>query len=155
MKEISNKEYDSMVKKASPDSTIVKDCINAFIFGGILCTIGQVIMNVSMNYGFTKMQASTLTSILLILLSAVLTGVGVYDYIAKYAGAGTLVPITGFANSIVSPAMEFKSEGLVLGMAAKMFVLAGPVLVYGTTASIISGVIVYIIEMLGGTAFGG
>lgn len=155
-KELSAEEYKKLVSEKSVKSNILKDCIYAFLFGGLICLIGQCLLNFYMVWcGLTRELASTAVCISLIFLSAVLTGLGVYDNIAKLAGAGTLVPITGFANAVVSPAMEFKSEGMVLGMAAKMFILAGPVIVYGTAASVVSGIVVYIIKMLGGAVFGG
>ena len=116
----------------------------AFLVGGLLCVFGQAVINLALSFGLEKDMASACGSISLILLSAVLTGLNVYDNIAKHAGAGTLVPITGFANSMVSPAMEFKSEGYILGLGAKMFSIAGPVLVYGISASVIYGLILVI-----------
>lgn len=144
MKKKSVQEYDQMVQNASPHSPVLKDCLLAFLFGGTICTTGQVIANVFMRFGLTLKDARTCVSIVLILLSAVLTAVGVYDNIAKYGGAGTLVPITGFANSMVSPAMEFKSEGFVTGLGSKLFTVAGPVLVFGISASVIFGIYLYI-----------
>ena len=141
MKTKSAREYDAMVQKASPRSPVLKDCLFAFLFGGAICTLGQGLADLFMLLGFTLQDARTFVSISLIFLSAALTAFGVYDNIAKYAGAGTLVPITGFANSMVSPALEFKSEGLIMGMSAKMFTIAGPVLVFGISASVLYGVI--------------
>lgn len=138
---ISAKEYDTMVKKASPNSKILSDCACAFVAGGIICVIGQLISDGYKAADFSKEDAAALTSATLIFLGAFLTGIGVYDNIAKFGRAGTLVPITGFANSIVSPALEYKTEGYILGVGAKMFTIAGPVLAYGISASVIYGVI--------------
>ena len=134
---ISNKEYYSMVKKATPNSKLLRDMLASFVVGGTICVIGQIIMELYLYYNIPKEDASALTSATMILIGALLTGLGVYDKIANIGKAGTLVPITGFANSIVSPAMEYKTEGLVPGVGTKMFVIAGPVLVYGISASVI------------------
>ena len=150
MKTKTPQEYDSMVQKASPRSPVFMDCLLAFLFGGAICTLGQAIANLFMLMGLTLKDARTGVSIMLILLSATLTAFGVFDDIAKHAGAGTLVPITGFANSMVSPAMEFKSEGFVTGLGAKMFVVSGPVLVFGISASVIYGIILFIIGLFQG-----
>ena len=144
---ISNKEYDKMVKKATPDSKIVQDTLKAFVTGGIICVIGQLICDGYNGLGIGKEDASALTSATLILIGALLTGFGVYDKIAGIGKAGTLVPITGFANSIVAPAMEYKTEGLVPGVGTKMFTIAGPVLVYGISASVIYA---FIYKLTGG-----
>lgn len=141
---ITNQQYNQMVKDSSPPSKSIKNIPIAFLVGGIICTIGQVILNVFENYNFDKVSASTWLSIILILTSAILTGFGLYEKIAKHAGAGTLVPITGFANSVVSPALECKTEGFVLGIGAKIFTIAGPVILYGTAASIIYGLVYYL-----------
>ena len=138
---ISNKEYSQMVKKASPNSELLKDMIKAFIVGGIICIIGQLISDFYKSLDFSKENTASLTSATLIFIGAFLTGIGFYDDIAKIGKAGTLVPITGFANSIVSPAIEYKTEGYVLGVGAKMFTIAGPVLVYGISASVVYGII--------------
>lgn len=150
MKTKSVREYDAMVQKASPHSPVFKDCLFAFLFGGAICALGQGLANLFMLLGFTLRDARTFVSVSLILLSAALTAFGVYDNIAKYAGAGTLVPITGFANSMVSPALEFKSEGFVTGLGSKMFVVSGPVLVFGISASIFYGVVLYVIGLFQG-----
>ena len=147
MNNMTNNEYKKYVDKKTPNSTIIKDVFFAFVIGGIICIIGQLISDGYTKMGLSKELSAIATSITLILLSCILTGFGIYDRIAKYAGAGTIVPITGFANSVVSPAMEFKSEGLVLGLAAKMFVIAGPVLVYGIGASVLAGLYYYIISI--------
>lgn len=143
---VTQQQFDKMSKKASKSTNSVKNLVGAFLIGGAICTIGQALLNFYLSVGMRQDQASTLTSVTLIFLSALLTGLNVYDNIARYGGAGTLVPITGFSNAIVSPALEFKSEGYVLGLGAKMFVIAGPVLVYGITASVLYGIIYYIIH---------
>lgn len=140
---ISKKDYKKMADKASPGTTYGKNMLWAFLVGGFICTIGQALANLYMQAGLDKKAAGSFVSITLIALSALLTACQVYDNIAKHAGAGTLVPITGFANSIVSPAMEFKSEGFIIGIGGKMFVIAGPVLVYGITSSILYGLIIW------------
>lgn len=138
-------EYDQMVKQASPNSPIIMNCLKAFCVGGIICVIGQLINNYASSFGVSEDNAGLITSIILILASAILTGFGLYEKFGKFSGAGTIVPITGFANSVVSPAIEFKKEGFVFGMAAKMFIIAGPVIVYGTLTSMIVGLIYYFI----------
>ena len=141
---MTEKEYGKLVQSMAPKSPILKDCINAFWIGGLICAIGQLILNGYTALGLNKTDAGTATSMSLIFLSALLTGLSLYDNIAKHAGAGTLVPITGFANSIAAPAVEFKTEGFVLGVGAKMFTIAGPVIVYGVSASVVYGVIYWI-----------
>ena len=141
---MTEKEYGKLVQSMEPKSPIVKDCINAFWIGGLICTIGQLIMNGYSALGLNETDASTATSMTLVAISALLTGLSLYDNIAKHAGAGTLVPITGFANSIAAPAVEFKTEGFVLGVGAKMFTIAGPVIVYGISASVVYGIIYWI-----------
>ena len=136
-----------MNKKVSPKSPVLLNCVKAFLMGGLICTIAEVIVELLSGNGMELKDARLVGSLSLIFLSVVLTGLTVYDKIAKHAGAGTLVPITGFANSIVASAIEFKSEGLVLGLGAKMFTIAGPVLVYGITASIVYGLILYILGL--------
>lgn len=144
-------EYLDYLNRKSPDSKIVKDTVCAFAVGGLICTFGQLLYNIySKGCGLDEETARTCVSITLIFISMVLTGLDLYGKIAKFAGGGTLVPITGFANAIVSPAMEFKKEGLVLGLAAKMFVIAGPVLVYGITASSLVGLISYLLNLFWG-----
>ena len=145
---ISNQEYGELAKHVSPPSSMAKTIPMAFLIGGAICTLGEALLNMYAALGFSQDDAGALTSMSLIFLSALLTGFKLYDRIAQVAGAGTLVPITGFANSIVSPALEFKSEGYVLGLGAKMFVIAGPVLVYGISASIVYGIIYYIQTLL-------
>lgn len=136
-----------MSEKASPGSTYGKNILMAFLVGGLICATGQLLSNLYVGMGLQLKDASSWVSITLIALSAVLTAFGVYDNIAKFAGAGSLVPITGFANSIVAPAIEFKSEGRVVGVGGKMFVIAGPVLVYGIAASILYGFILCIFRL--------
>ena len=145
---MTRKEYHAYVKKLAKKSPLGKDLLNAFWIGGLICTLGQLVLNGWKMAGLDAEAAATATSVSLIFLSAVLTGLSVYDNIAKVAGAGTIVPITGFANSVVSPAIEFKAEGLITGMAAKMFVIAGPVIVYGTTASVVYGLIYWAAQRL-------
>ena len=134
-------EYSAYLKRIAPPSPIVKDTSLAFLTGGAICALGQLIQNGFLALGLSKSDAGTAVSITLIFLSALLTGLNRYNSIARFAGAGTLVPITGFANSVVSPAIDCKSEGFITGMAAKMFVVAGPVIVFGTLASVVYGVI--------------
>ena len=135
------KEYNEYVTKKSPNSPILKNCFNAFWVGGLICSIGQIILDFCMYKGMDNTSASTVVSIALIALSAILTSINVFNRIGKFAGAGSLIPITGFANSIVSPAIEYKSEGYVMGVGGKMFTVAGPVLVYGISTSVIIGLI--------------
>ena len=148
MKNISKKEYDEMVKKATPPSPIFKNSVMAFLFGGGICTFGQVLLNIYKSLGLSIDDSKTLVSISLIFISAMLTSIGVFDKIGKIAGAGTLVPITGFANSMVSPAMEFRSEGFITGLGVKMFSIAGPVIVYGTVASVVCGGVYWVTTLL-------
>ena len=144
-------EYLDYLEKKSPDSPLWKDMLLAFLFGGAVCTIGQCFMDLYKNILLlSDNDARTAVSITMIFIGALLTGLGIYSKIAKYAGAGTIVPITGFANAIVSPAIEFKREGLVLGVASKMFTIAGPVLVYGISSSAAVGIIYYILQIIGG-----
>ena len=145
---MTEREYGKLVQSMAPKSPIWKDCLNAFWIGGLICALGQLIMNGFAALGMEKLQAGTATSMSLVTLSALLTGLSLYDNIAKHAGAGTLVPITGFANSIAAPAVEFKTEGFVLGVGAKMFTIAGPVIVYGVSASVIYGLIYWITTMI-------
>ena len=141
---MTEKEYGKLVKEMAPKSPIVKDCIFAFLIGGAICALGQVFINLYSMLDLDETQVSTAASMTLVALSALLTGLNLYNKLARYAGAGTLVPITGFANSVVSPAMDFKSEGFITGMAAKMFIIAGPVIVYGTAAAVLYGLVCWL-----------
>ena len=144
---MTEREYGKIVQEMAPKSPVWKDCINAFWIGGLICALGQALMNFYKNMGLDKDAAGTAVSISLVFLSALLTGLSLYDNITKHAGAGTLVPITGFANSIAAPAVEFKTEGFILGVGAKMFTIAGPVIVYGVSASVVYGIIYWIITL--------
>lgn len=143
--DMSPKEYKNYVEQKAKKSPIVKDVVLAFVIGGLICVVGQAIQNGWSAMGLNKEDAGTATSVCLVLLSALLTGFNLYNKLARFGGAGTLVPITGFANAVVSPAIDFKSEGFVTGMAAKMFTVAGPVIVFGTLASAIYGVILLLL----------
>ena len=145
---MTEKEYAALVKDTMPKSPVWKDCFNAFWIGGLICTIGQLILNGYLAMGMEKQDAATAMSMTLVAISALLTGLSLYDNIAKHAGAGTLVPITGFANAIAAPAVEFKTEGMILGTAAKMFTIAGPVIVYGVSASVVYGFIYWLWSMI-------
>jgi stage V sporulation protein AC len=138
---MTDKEYEKLSASLAPKSPILKDCFHAFWIGGLICVLGQIAINIYLSFGLEKQDASTAASMSLVALSALLTGLSLYDDIAKYAGAGTLVPITGFANAVSAPAVEFKTEGFILGVGAKMFTIAGPVIVYGTAAGVVYGVI--------------
>ena len=141
---MTEKEYGKLVKDMAPKSPIVKDCVFAFLIGGAICALGQVFINLYTLLDLSKTQASTAASMTLVALSALLTGLSLYDNIAKYGGAGTLVPITGFANAIAAPAIEFKTEGFILGVGGKMFTIAGPVIVYGLSAGVVYGFVYWI-----------
>ena len=141
---MTEKEYAQLVKEMSPKSPVWRDCFNAFWIGGLICALGQLILNGYVALGMEKEAAGTAMSMTLVALSAFLTGLSLYDDIAKHAGAGTLVPITGFANAVAAPALEFRTEGMILGTAAKMFTIAGPVIVYGVSASVVYGLIYWI-----------
>ncbi len=145
---MTEKQYAKLTQEFSPKSPIGKDCLNAFWIGGLICVVGQVFLNWYGKLGLDKDAAGTGASMTLVALSALLTGLSLYDDIAKHAGAGTLVPITGFANSIAAPAVEFKTEGMILGTAAKMFTIAGPVIVYGLSASVVYGMIYWIYTLI-------
>lgn len=143
-----NENYKQLVHNTTKKSPIVKDCIMAFLFGGSICCFGQVLKTL---YGLTSLEEKEIrlaVSVTLIVITAILTGSGIFDKIAKHAGAGTAVPITGFTNAVVSPAIEFKAEGFILGVGAKMFTIAGPVIVYGTVASVVYGVIYWVSKMI-------
>ena len=141
---MTEREYDKLVKSMMPKSPIGKDCLLAFLVGGAICALGQGILNGYLALGLSETDAGTAMSMTLVAISALLTGLSLYDNLAKHAGAGTLVPITGFANAIAAPAVEFKTEGMILGTAAKMFTIAGPVIVYGVSASVVYGLIYWI-----------
>ncbi len=141
---ISNDEYAKMVDKASPNSPKLMNAVKAFLFGGTICLIGQILTSLFESLGLDEKDVNLLVASILIIATAALTGAGVFDKIARHAGAGTFVPITGFANAVVSPALEFQHEGYVLGTAAQMFSIAGPVIVYGTATSVVYGLIYYL-----------
>jgi len=142
---VTPKEYDALVRQLSPRSPIYKDTALAFAVGGGICTLGQLIGRLWEQLGLTAQEAGTATAVTLVFLSVVLTSLGLYHRLARYAGAGTLVPITGFANAVASPAIDFRAEGLVTGTAVKMFTVAGPVIVYGTAASVVYGLALYLL----------
>ena len=146
---ISSKEYNKIVTKNSPKSKLFVNCIKAFLIGGAICTIGQGFTDLYAMLGAAEKDSKTLCSVTLIFIGILLTAIGVYDKIAKHGGAGTLVPITGFANAESSPAIEFKSEGYIAGLGAKLFIIAGPVIVYGVSASIIYGFVLWILSLFG------
>ncbi len=143
--DLSNQDYSKLVEERSRPSPLWKNCIWAFCVGGLICVGGQGLMNLFLNFGLEEDMAGGAVSVTLIFISAVLTGLGLYEKIAKHAGAGTLVPITGFANAMVAPAMEFQTEGWVTGTSSKLFVVAGPVLVFGISASVIYGIVLFIL----------
>lgn len=138
------KKYETMASDATPKSKVLKDCLKAFLVGGLICDVGQFIFNMATSYGFPEEQVMSIVPIIMVFLGALLTGTGTYSKLAEFGGAGTVVPITGFSNAVVSPAIEFKKEGFVFGVAANMFKIAGPVLVYGIGSSVIIGIIYYI-----------
>ena len=142
---MSPKEYNRYVARLAKKSPLGKDLLNSFLIGGLICVIGQLILNGWTAAGLEEKTAGTATSCTLVFLSALLTGLNLYNKLARFGGAGTLVPITGFANAVVSPAIDFRSEGFVTGMAAKMFLIAGPVIVFGTLASVIYGVVLVLL----------
>ena len=146
--EITPKEYQDYVAKKAKKSPIVKDTLLAFFIGGAICALGQGIQELWTAAGLDKESAGTATSVSLVFLSVLLTGLNLYNKIGRFGGAGTLVPITGFANAVSAPAIDFKAEGIVTGMAAKMFVVAGPVIVFGTVASVVYGVVLWVLEMI-------
>ena len=145
---MTEKQYGALVARMAPKSPMWRDCLNAFWIGGLICVVGHIFTNCYGAWGLEKQDAGTAASMTLVALSALLTGLSVYDDIAKHAGAGTLVPITGFANAIAAPAVEFKTEGFVLGVGAKMFTIAGPVIVYGLAASVVYGFIYWLYTIL-------
>ena len=145
---MTEKQYAKLVGEISPKSPILKNCIWAFVVGGGICTLGQAFLELYKYLGLDETDAGTACSMSLVALSALFTGLSLYDNLAKHAGAGTLVPITGFANSITAPAVEFKTEGFILGVGAKMFTIAGPVIVYGVSASVVYGFVYWISQIL-------
>lgn len=142
---MTQQEYDAFVKQQTPNSKIGINCLKAFCIGGIICIIGQVLLNLYQSLGLETEDASMMVSVTLVFLGALLTGLDIYPKIAKHAGAGTIVPITGFANSIAAPALEAKTEGYVLGVGAKIFTIAGPVILFGVLASVIAGLVYWIL----------
>lgn len=146
--DISNKKYDEMVKKASPPSPVLKNCIWAFSIGGAICCFGELLFRCYGMIGMNTTETRTMVSVTLIVIAAILTGIGIFDKIAKYAGAGTVVPITGFANSVVAPALEFKSEGFIMGTGANIFRVSGPVIAYGIFTSTVFGIIYYVVQRI-------
>ncbi len=143
---VTPEQYKLLAQEISPKPTVIKNSLRAFVVGGTICAIGQLIINLFVNLGLPRIEASTAAIATMIFLGALLTGLGIYDEIGKFAGAGSIVPITGFANSIVAPAMEYKREGYVLGVGAKLFTVAGPVLVYGIATSIVVGIVYYFLH---------
>ena len=137
-------EYDELVKQKTPNSAILKNCIKAFLIGGLICVLGEALLKMYKGFGLSQEDAGTMVSVTLVFLSALLTGLNIYPKIAKHAGAGTIVPITGFANAVTAPALEAKTEGYVLGVGAKIFTIAGPVILYGVLSSVIAGIIYFI-----------
>ena len=146
---MTQKQYAKLVQQISPNSPVGKDCLMAFLVGGLICLLGQCCITLYTSLGLPKEEAGTAASMSLVALSALLTGLSLYDDLAKAAGAGTLVPITGFANAISAPAVEFKTEGFILGVGAKMFTIAGPVIVYGLAASVVYGLIYWLCTLFG------
>ena len=144
---MNKQEYIQLVKRRARRTTVVKNCLRAFSCGGAICAAGQALTELYLFLGAQKTSAPTLTTVTLILIAAILTGIGVFDRIARFAGAGTLLPVTGFANAVVSPAIDTKSEGLILGVGAKIFTVAGPVLLYATLSGVVWGVIYYLITL--------
>ena len=144
---LSNTEYQEYVQRLAQPSPLGKNMALAFLIGGAICTLGQLVQNGWMAAGAGKLEAGTLTSVTMIFLSVLLTGLNLYNKLARFGGAGTLVPITGFANAVVSPAIDFKSEGFITGMAAKMFLVAGPVIVFGTIASVLYGIAIMLFDL--------
>ena len=143
---VTKNEYSQMVKKASPNSKSWADIPKAFVIGGAICCVGQAFLNLYTNMGLNDKVAAACTTTTLVFISALMTGLGWYEKLARHGGAGTLVPVTGFANAVVSPALEFKSEGYVLGLGAKIFIISGPVILYGTAASVIYGLIYFFMK---------
>lgn len=150
-KSVNQKNYQDQVKKSMPKSKLVKECIMAFIVGGLICVLGEALNDIGKNaLSLDEKGVGVFRSATLIFLGALFTGIGVYDILGRIGGAGSIVPITGFANSVVSPALEYKWEGYILGVGAKLFTIAGPVLVYGISSSIVVGIIYYLFKIIGG-----
>lgn len=145
---VNKEKYKKYTEKRASRSPLIKNCVKAFLSGGLICAAGQGLFDIYKKLGIDETDSKTLVSVTLIFIAALLTGLGIFDKIAKHAGAGTLVPITGFANSVVSPALDNKSEGFVMGLGANIFVIAGPVILYGTLASVVCGVIYFIVGTL-------
>ena len=141
---MTKQEYDELVKQKTPNSTILKNCIKAFLIGGLICVLGEALLKMYKGFGLSQEDAGTMVSVTLVFLSALLTGLNIYPKIAQHAGAGTIVPITGFANAVTAPALEAKTEGYVLGVGAKIFTIAGPVILYGVLSSVIAGIIYFV-----------
>ncbi len=141
LKKIEAQEYDDLVNQTKPKPTVLKNCIWAFVIGGLICTLGQIILNFFMGQGLSKLDAGSATSVVMIFLAALFTGLGWYDVLGKHAGAGSIVPITGFANAIVASAMEYKREGFIFGVGARIFSVAGPTLVFGFAIAVVIGLI--------------
>ena len=150
---VSPKEYDKIVKKNMPRSNTVVNCAKAFVSGGVICTAGQLIFELFLMWDFKEDDARTLTSVSMIAIGVLLTALGIYDKLARQAGAGTLIPVTGFANAMASPAIEFKSEGFITGVGKNLFAIAGPVIVYGTASSVLYGAVLWILHMFNITFF--
>ena len=146
MNQLEQEEYREMVKEFSPHSKVITNCIKAFVVGGIICVMGEFIVNYFIGIGISKEMASAYNAIILIFVAVLLTGLGWYSKLGQFAGAGSIVPITGFANSVAAPAIEHKKEGLIMGVGAKMFIVAGPVIVYGTVASVLVGSVYYFMQ---------
>lgn len=145
---MNKQEYKKMADKKTPASKLLKDCVMAFLFGGAICTVGQVLLTFYKTFNMSEEMTSSAVSVTLVFLGVLLTGLNIYPKLAKHAGAGTIVPITGFANSVASPAIEAKTEGLVMGVGAKLFTIAGPVIVYGVTAAFAAGICYYIASLM-------
>lgn len=145
IKEFTKDEYRTYVEKKSPASKVTRNIARAFVIGGLICTVGQIFTNYTKARGLSQDVAAGITSLIMIFIGALFTGLNVYDELGKYGGAGSTIPITGFANSIVSPAMEYKTEGYIMGVAGKMFTVAGPVIVYGVSSSVILGILYYVL----------
>lgn len=143
---VTKEEYKKMVEQYSPNSNLLMDCLKAFVVGGLICDLGQFITNFLININYSKDEAAMINTITLIFLGSILTGLGIYEKIGKFSGAGSIVPITGFSNSVTAPAIEFKREGLVFGTGAKMFTIAGPVILYGVLTSFVVGIIYYLVK---------